>query len=79
MDIALFIEYRRQGIGRQLLQTLLQEADQKNSPVSLHVEMNNPILPYYQRLGFQEIELRGIYRFMQRPAGASFYKTPASR
>jgi ribosomal protein S18 acetylase RimI-like enzyme len=79
MDIALLTEYRRQGIGRQLLQTLLAEADQKKMPVTLHVEMNNPILPYYQRLGFQEVELRGIYWYMQRPVAAPSHNTPAPR
>ena len=66
IDIALLPEYRRQGIGGRIMRELAEEADAKGLIMSLHVEMNNPILPFYKTLGLKEIELRGIYFYMER-------------
>ena len=71
IDIALLPEHRRQGIGGLLIRTLLEEADEQGVPVSLHVERDNPVLTYYERLGFQKKELRSVYYFMERRPGAS--------
>nr|WP_216295681.1 N-acetyltransferase [Delftia acidovorans]MCA1071694.1 hypothetical protein [Delftia acidovorans] len=66
VDIALLPEHRRQGVGRQLLQTLLDESDACGVPIGLHVEKNNPILDYYRRLGFLTEADRGVYWYMAR-------------
>lgn len=66
VDIALLPPYRRQGIARQLLQSLCDESDASHTPIGLHVEKNNPILAYYERLGFQTLADRGVYLYMQR-------------
>lgn len=66
VDIALLPQHRRQGIGRRLLQALADESDASAIPLGLHVEKNNPILGYYQRLDFQVLADRGVYLYMQR-------------
>src|SRR5690349_467280 len=44
IDIALLPQWRRQGIGSQLLNALLAEADVDGRDILLHVEANNPAL-----------------------------------
>ncbi len=66
IDIALLPEYRGKGLGGRLLGDLTREADEKEMVMSLHVEVNNPVLAFYMRLGFREEELRGVYRYMER-------------
>ena len=65
MDIALLPEYRGVGIGRSILQDLLQRAAELGQPVTLHVERFNPALRLYERLGFQVIEDLGINLYME--------------
>lgn len=67
IDIALLPAYQRQGLGGRLLRALAEESDACAIPLGLHVEKNNPILGYYQRLGLQAREDRGVYLYMQRP------------
>ena len=66
IDLALLTEYRRRGIGRAILTNLINEADRTHCILSLHVEMNNPILSFYGRLGFQKICERGIHLYLER-------------
>ena len=65
MDIAILPEYRGRGIGSQLLNEILEEAQLNNLPVSIHVERMNPAMHLYERLGFYIIEERGIYFLME--------------
>jgi ribosomal protein S18 acetylase RimI-like enzyme len=65
IDIALLPEYRNQGLGRALLQDLLDEASAHGKMVSIHVEKNNPALRLYKRLGFGETADSGVYWFMK--------------
>lgn len=69
IDIALLTEYRRQGIGAQLLEDLIEEAGRKGLPVGIHVEINNPALRLYERLGFRILNENGPYYLMERPPG----------
>lgn len=71
MDVALVEAHRGRGIGTALTRSVLLYADALGLPVSLHVETFNPALRLYQRLGFKTVEVRGIYRFMQRVRGAA--------
>lgn len=64
MDIALLPEYRNQGIGTSLIQALLDEVTERQQFIGLHVEQFNPAYRLYQRLGFQDVEIRGIYMYM---------------
>ncbi|HEX7049913.1 MAG TPA: GNAT family N-acetyltransferase [Longimicrobiales bacterium] len=66
VDIALLPEHRGRGIGTALLEALLAEADAAGRPVSIHVEQYNPARRLYARLGFREVEDRGVYVFMTR-------------
>ncbi len=64
MDIALLPEFRNQGIGRALCETLLAEAREEGCVVSLHVEDDNPAKRLYERLGFREVAEVTFYRLM---------------
>lgn len=64
IDIALLPKYRRQGIGSQLMKTVLAKGQQANLPVKIHVEHNNPALHWYTRLGFKQVETHGVYFLM---------------
>ncbi|NIM48056.1 MAG: GNAT family N-acetyltransferase [Gemmatimonadales bacterium] len=66
IDIALLTEYRRRGIGARLFAPLLEESERAGLPITLYVEQNNPILPWYRRMGFQEIDENGPYLHMKR-------------
>ena len=66
VDIALMPEHRGQGVGGGLMRALLEEAAVAGKSVSIHVEVDNPALRLYERLGFQaKGEDNGVYRLMQ--------------
>lgn len=70
VDIALMPAFRGRGVGTQLLQPLLDDAQAQGKSVSIHVEYNNPALRLYTRLGFVKVGEHGISWLMQRaPAG----------
>ena len=58
-------EHCTRGIGTTLLHGLQSEAAAAGKPLRLHVERFNPALRLYERLGFQQIEDRGVYLFME--------------
>ena len=64
-DIALLPEYRRRGIGRLLLEEILDEGRATNKTVTIHVEHDNPARRLYDRLGFRHLDTNGIYHFME--------------
>jgi GNAT superfamily N-acetyltransferase len=53
VDIALLREYRNGGIGKMLVQELLDEAARAGKPFRISVVKSNPALHLYQRLGFK--------------------------
>ena len=65
VDITLLPEFRKGGFGTSILRDLLAEGEASRKPVSIHVEIYNPAMRLYQRLGFQSIEDRGVYHLMQ--------------
>lgn len=65
VDIALLPEHRNAGIGGAILADILAEGARDAKRVSIHVEMFNPALSLYQRLGFRQREVRGVYYFME--------------
>lgn len=69
IDITLLPKYRGAGIGGGLLNDLLSEAAAQRKPVRIHVERENPAMHLYTRLGFQKIEDKGIYYFMEWTPG----------
>ena len=69
VDITLLPEFRKGGIGTSLLRELLAEGEAAGKPVTIHVEVFNPAMRLYERLGFRPIEERGPYRLMEwRPS-----------
>lgn len=66
IDIALIANYRRKGIGSQIMGDLIKEADEKNHLLSLHVEHNNPAMGLYKKMGFEKIKEVGVYYLMER-------------
>jgi ribosomal protein S18 acetylase RimI-like enzyme len=65
VDITLLPEFRQGGIGTSLLHDLLAEGEASGRPVTIHVEVYNPAMRLYERLGFRPIEERGPYRLME--------------
>jgi len=72
IDIALLPANRRAGVGGAMIGDLIEWADALSKSISLHVEPNNPIRPYYLRLGFVSLGMAGAYEAMERlPGGAA--------
>jgi ribosomal protein S18 acetylase RimI-like enzyme len=65
IDIALLPEFRKRGIGSTLLGGILEEGKNQNLPVTIHVERFNPALHLYERLGFRQMEDKGVYYLME--------------
>jgi GNAT superfamily N-acetyltransferase len=65
IDIALLPEHRRAGIGTSLLRALQDEARTTAKTLSIHVEKFNPARSLYHRLGFRQIEDKGVYLLLE--------------
>lgn len=65
MDIALLPESRGSGIGTKLLRGLQEQASSAGKSLTIHVERFNPALKLYQRLGFQQVEDKGVYLLLR--------------
>jgi ribosomal protein S18 acetylase RimI-like enzyme len=65
IDIAFLPAHRGNGTGTALIQSLLEESRQRGVPLTIHVERENPALAWYSRMGFQLVEDKGVYLFMQ--------------
>jgi ribosomal protein S18 acetylase RimI-like enzyme len=65
MDIALRPEHRGRGIGEMLLREILDDAGKRGHSVSIHVEIFNPAMRLYQRLGFRQIDTYGVYHLLE--------------
>jgi ribosomal protein S18 acetylase RimI-like enzyme len=65
VDIALLPEFCNRGIGSALLRQLQAEARAARKPLRIHVERFNPALRLYERLGFRQIEDKGVYLFLE--------------
>ena len=61
IDIALLPEWRLQGIGSGVLQSVLADADRAGQKVLLHVEATNPAMSLYRRLGFSVLADNGVH------------------
>ena len=69
VDIALVPEYRGRGIGARLMQNILDAAADEGKSVSIHVEIENPAMRLYERLGFKQIDTYGVYHLMEWKPG----------
>jgi ribosomal protein S18 acetylase RimI-like enzyme len=69
VDIALLPEWCNRGIGGSLLRQLQAEARASEKSLTIHVERFNPALRLYTRLGFRQVEDKGIYLFLEWKPG----------
>lgn len=65
VDISLIPARRGSGIGEAILRDIAAQAQTNTRRVSIHVEKNNRARSLYRRLGFEVIEDRGVYDFME--------------
>lgn len=65
IDIALMPNYQKMGIGRFMLEQVMNKAKERGVPVTIHVEKNNPAMSLYKRLGFELVEDQGVYDLMK--------------
>lgn len=65
VDIALLPAARGAGAGTKLLRQLQDEARTSGKTLTIHVERFNRALRLYQRLGFRQIEDKGVYLLME--------------
>lgn len=69
LDLVVMTAVRRQGIGTSILRDLQAEGGRTVTPVLVHVEVNNPDLGLFQRLGFEAKEEKGPQLLMQWEPG----------
>jgi ribosomal protein S18 acetylase RimI-like enzyme len=65
IDITLLPEHRGVGIGTKLLKELQEEARAAGKKVTIYVEQFNPARRLYERLGFQQVEEKGVYLLLE--------------
>ena len=65
VDIALLPEERGAGVGTRLVERLQAEAADSGRTLSVHVEIHNRAVSFYERLGFAGVAERGVYRRME--------------
>jgi ribosomal protein S18 acetylase RimI-like enzyme len=78
VDIALLPQWRNQGFGSQLIREIIAQAEQAGLPVTIHVEMFNPALRLYQRLGFAPAGTHGVYYLMKRDPSTNQSSVPSA-
>ena len=75
MEVTLIPEARRKGIGSRLIRMVQEEAKGVGMPVTLHAEKLGTEVEFYQRLGFEIVEVKESHFFMKWVAGASIFIT----
>jgi ribosomal protein S18 acetylase RimI-like enzyme len=65
LDVVVLIATRRQGIGTSIIEQLQTEARGSSQPVLVNVEVSNPSLALFQRLGFGVKEEKGAHLLLQ--------------
>lgn len=65
IDIALMPKFRNKGIGKYLLQVLIENGKKDQKMISLQVINSNPAKHLYSRLGFVSIKTDGIRDYME--------------
>jgi len=70
VDIALLPAFRGRGVGSAIIRELQAEAAASGKPLRIHVEQFNPARRLYERLGFKQIQDKGVYLLMEWAAPA---------
>ena len=60
LDITILPEHRGVGTGTPIIKELMQEAETKGLPLSIHIESFNPSSRLFERLGFVAKETDGL-------------------
>jgi ribosomal protein S18 acetylase RimI-like enzyme len=72
VDIALLPQFRRAGVGSELVRRVFDEADASGLPVRCHVALDNHgARRFWERLGFDTQRLDGAHLTMERPCVTS--------
>ena len=66
VDISLLPEFRNNGIGNRILNSLIEKSEAGSKILSIHVEYYNRALSLYKRLGFKQKDQTGVYFYMER-------------
>lgn len=67
VDIAILPEFRKTGIGSELIGNLMIEAESNNKILGLQVEKHNQkAFSLYQKLGFETVGDDGLYISMEK-------------
>lgn len=64
IDVALLPEHRGDGIGTELVRSVLAEGAARGVRVTAHVELFNRARTLYERLGFTEVSRDDVYALM---------------
>src|SRR4051794_15423699 len=70
VDVALLPDYRNTGIGSRLIGDVVDRAQLDGLMVSLHVELWNPAVKLYERLGFRGVSANDVHLRMERAAAS---------
>jgi ribosomal protein S18 acetylase RimI-like enzyme len=65
VDISLLPEVRGAGLGSLVIGGLQDEAIATGRRLTLHVEVHNPVVSLYTRLGFRQVSEQGPYRLLE--------------
>lgn len=65
VDVCLLPEWRGQGVGTMLMESVCAEAHAAGKSVSITVEKYNPAQTLYRRMGFREVADEGVYWSME--------------
>jgi GNAT superfamily N-acetyltransferase len=68
--VALLAEFQNRGIGSEIVQHVIDEAEEAGLPVRLRVIRSNPARRFYERLGFSCYETTETHFLMERTTGA---------
>ena len=64
VDISLLPEFRGGGTGTGLIRGLIEDARAEGKRLTIHVEIHNPAMRLYERLGFRRAGDAGVYLLM---------------
>jgi ribosomal protein S18 acetylase RimI-like enzyme len=74
IDIALLPQYRGSGLGRSLIEEIIEGCRATGRQLSIHVALGNPARRLYERLGFVAMDQHGLHTLMawspSEPAGS---------
>lgn len=65
IDITIIDKFRGRSIGSRLIREILKNAESKNKPVRIYLEMTNRSLKLFSRLGFAMKVDEGFYQLWQ--------------